>query len=186
MRILLVNNQTQHLSHLKSALAGHQVEIQTYKPGINFHYQDKDLVILSGGGGEGQEIDDVNKPGKLWYEDEMNFVLSCPKPIIGICMGFEVIAKAYGQSVEELPGLLSGYDNISLSRKGRQILLHKKLKQFEAHKWRVTAAPSGFEVLADSGSGIEVISHKKRPLLATQFHPELGGTLSLPELVSRV
>jgi hypothetical protein len=37
MKILLVNNNTQHLDELKKALAGHEVEIQEYNPGIWFH-----------------------------------------------------------------------------------------------------------------------------------------------------
>jgi hypothetical protein len=66
MKILLVNNNTQHLNELKKSLAGHEVEIQDYKPGIWFHDVGKDIIILSGGGGEGREVHDFHKPNILW------------------------------------------------------------------------------------------------------------------------
>jgi anthranilate/para-aminobenzoate synthase component II len=106
MKILLINNHTQHLSNLNQSLAGHQVEVQIYRPGLDFHAEDKDLVILSGGGGEGLEINDFIRRGKLWYQDEMDFILRTAKPIIGICMGFEVIARAHGSDIPKMDKLL--------------------------------------------------------------------------------
>jgi hypothetical protein len=73
MKILLVNNNTLHLEELLTALAGHNVEIQDYKPGIWFHDVGKDLIILSGGGGEGKEVHDYYTPNRLWYEDEIRY-----------------------------------------------------------------------------------------------------------------
>jgi len=185
MKILLVNNHTQHLSYLSSALSGHQLEIVMYQPGVAFNYQDKDLVVLSGGGGEGLEINDATPTGKLWYQDEMEFVLACDKPIMGICMGFEVIARSYGSRVNEMKDLILGFRNLTTTSKGRLHLNRDKLKQYEAHQWHVEDIDtSKFNVLAESSTGIEIIKHKTRPILATQFHPEKGGTLKLPTLLS--
>lgn len=182
MRILLVDNHTVHKKALLKALAGHKVEIQKYRPGIDFHTDGKDLVILSGGGGEGYEIHDSHQKGKLWYEDEMKFVKNCDKPILGICMGFEVIARAYGGKIEEIGRLVQGYKDIRLNGLGKSLLLQPKAKQFESHRWCLKKTPKGFEVLADSKTGIEIM--KKGNILATQFHPEKGGTLGLPHLLS--
>lgn len=183
MKILLVDNNTEHKSALLDNLAGHKLEIQKYRPGLAFRWQDKDLVILSGGGGEGQEIADKHNAGKLWYEDEMDFVLTCSKPIIGICMGFEVICSAYGAKVEEMPVTLQGYKKYSVTRPGRRMFGGSQISQYEAHKWRVANPPKGFEILAESQSGIDVIRHSKKPILATQFHPEKSGSLDLKQLL---
>jgi len=185
MKILLIDNNTEHKRALAEALVGHDVEVQKYRPGLDFHTADKDLVILSGGGGEGREIYDVHQAGHLWYQDEMDFVLKCDKPLIGICMGFEIICRAYGAKVEEMPEVLEGKYDLVVTKKGRSILSYDKLKQHEAHKWRVKKAPRGFRVLANSPTGIELIKHKKKPIWATQFHPEKGGTLSLKGLVNQ-
>lgn len=184
MKILLVNNNTVHLKKLDAALAGHDVEMQIYKPGIDFHSRGKDLIILSGGGGQGLEINDKFKRGALWYQDQMDFVLRSKKPILGICMGFEVIASAYGEKVEYMGKLSQGFFDIQPTGKGQKLISQKKLKQFESHRWAVTDIPRDFEVLACSPTGIEIVRHKKRPILATQFHPEKGGTLKLQHLLS--
>jgi GMP synthase-like glutamine amidotransferase len=184
MRVLVVNNNTLHLLNLVSALKGHDIEIRDYKPGLDFSCSDKDLIILTGGGGEGLEIHDEHKPGKLWYEDQMNFVRTCQKPIIGICMGFEVIARAFGSTVEKLPEGLEESIEFGTTGLGQEIFSINRLRQFEAHDWCVPQAPQGFESLAESRTGVEIIMHKTRPLLATQFHPEKPGTLKLSQLIN--
>lgn len=186
MKILLIDNHTEHKRALHEALKGHEVEVQKYRPGLNFNTKGKDLMILSGGGGEGREIDDTIKAGHLWYEDELDFIKNYDKPLLGICMGFEIICRAYGSEVEEVPETIKGPAYLKTTRQGRRILPYKKIHQYEAHKWRVEKAPKGFKTLAKSPAGVEIIKHKKKPILATQFHPELGGTLNLSQLIQSV
>lgn len=185
MKILLVNNSTKHLINLRSALSGHEIEIVNYRPGVRFNEAGKDLIILSGGGGEGREANDITRHGKLWYEDEMHFVQSCQKPILGICMGFEVIAQSYGSDVPELAELVDGFRHVTTTRLGKVKIGSSRLQQLEAHKWHVPrVSTKHFDVLADSPTGIEIIKHKKRPIIATQFHPEVkGGTISLDQMM---
>ena len=183
MKILLIDNNTEHKSALSSALGGHDVEVQVYRPGLDFHVHDKDLVILSGGGGEGQEISDTHTEDKLWYADEMQFVLNCQKPVIGICMGFEVMAKAYGQNVPSLGKLVYGVNTVESTERGWQIFGKSKFKQVEAHSWHVKQAPKGFDELLRSENGVEAIYSQKLKRFATQFHPELGGTLDFDVLI---
>ena len=186
MNILLIDNHTEHKKALEEALAGHNVEVQKYQPGIKFNAEGKDLIVLSGGGGEGREIYDVHKARHLWYEDELNFVKNCDKPLLGICMGFEIICRAYGSEVEEMPAVIEGKTDLKVTRKGVKLLEHRTVNQHEAHKWRVKKAPKGFKALAKSPTGIEIIKHKKRPIIATQFHPEKGGTLDVDRLLMAI
>lgn len=188
MKILLVNNHTVHLNSLGLSLSGHQVEVQTYRPGINFNDHGKDLIILSGGGGEGLEIDDEYEPGRLWYEDEMKFIRSTTKKILGICMGFEVIARAYGAPVTTAKGLILERQELQVTENAQAVIGYRKLSQYEAHSWRVEDLPANFETLATSKTGIEMFSYTDKEtakrIIATQFHPEKGGTLNLPQLLS--
>jgi GMP synthase-like glutamine amidotransferase len=188
MRILLINNNTVHLKSLLSGLNGHQFEIQKYRPGLDFHDAGKDLVVLSGGGGEGLEIHDEHRPGELWYESEMSFIRQTDKPIIGICMGFEVIARAYGAPVTDDRGLVLGREQVQVSRQAKR-LWGSTLSQHEAHSWRVQDVPSDFEVLATSKTGIEIFRYDDpekadKTILATQFHPEKGGSLQISQLLA--
>lgn len=187
MKILLINNHTDYLHNVVNALDGHNIEIQEYKPGLNFHTEGKDLVVLSGGGGEGYELKD-KRGDKFWYEDEMNFVLSCDKPLVGICMGFEVISAAFGSEVKHAGRLITGFKNHQTTAKGQKYLGQQKLRQYEYHRYAVPSVSSKhFEVLANSDTGIEMIKHHKRSIVASQFHPEVsGGTLQLTRLLSMV
>lgn len=185
MKILLVDNNTVHKKALAIALRGHEVEVQKYHPGLNFNDRGKDLIILSGGGGEGQEIADKHTTDKLWYEDEMEFVLSTHKPIVGICMGFEVIASAYGAKVAQMDKVYEGTKKISLVPRGVSALARQKIFQHNAHQWNVPSVPQKhFSVLAESATGIEIIRHKTRPIIATQFHPEKPGSIRLDKLIT--
>jgi len=178
MKILVVNNNTRHIKPLSRALASHELEIVDYRPGVKFNHQDKDLIILSGGGGEGREVHDRHCGGDLWYEDELQFILDCPKPLLGICMGFELITHAYGSKIETLSKGLKGFKTFR-ARDSSQIT------QYEAHDYAVwQVSQKQFEIMAESDSGIEIVRHRRRPILAAQFHPELGGTLSIPDLTA--
>jgi len=179
---------------ITAQLAGHEVEVQNYQPGLDFHDQGKDLVILSGGGGEGLEIVDKVGPTKLLYEDEMEFVRSTNVPIFGICMGFEVIVKAYGGKVHYRPKLTYGQMNSYTTEKGQKAVGHKVINQVEAHYWYVPEVPRDkLEVLARSDSGIEMVSltdkmtqKTGKKVLASQFHPEEGGTISLKQMLAHL
>jgi anthranilate/para-aminobenzoate synthase component II len=189
MKILLINNHTEHLEAMLSSLAGNEVEIQDYNPGIEFHDAGKDLVVLSGGGGEGLEITDKVTKSKLLYDDEMDFVRKTKVPVLGICMGFEVIVNAFGGKIFYQPNLIHGFRTTKMTHAGQKLFKHKALKQVESHYWYVPEVPEkDLEVLArsrDTGA-IEMIryKHKDKKILGTQFHPEEGGTLQLGRLLS--
>ncbi len=186
MKILLINNHTEHLEALFASLKDHEIEMQNYRPGIEINDSGKDLVILSGGGGEGLEITDKVTRGKLWYQDEIDFVRNAETPILGICMGFEVIVKAFGGKVHYRPELTYGFKTTQLTDIGQKSLKEKVISQVEAHYWYVPEVPEKeLEVLAVSESGIEIVRHKRKKIFGTQFHPEEGGTLGLPQLLGK-
>lgn len=176
MKILLINNSTKHIEYLSDALAGHEIEVVEYRPGVKFNQADKDLIVLSGGGGEGKEANDVHRSGVLWYKDEMELVRSTDKPVLGICMGFEVICQAYGSKVKMMPSKVRGRKTTTFGS--------KKIQQVNIHDWHIDEVqPEHLEVLGYSDTGIEVVRHRFKKIFATQFHPELGGSLLISDFI---
>jgi GMP synthase-like glutamine amidotransferase len=184
MKILLVDNGTIHLQKIISSLAEHEIEVLHYSPDTEFNDADKDLVILSGGGGEGHEIDDKHTEEELYYDNQMEFVLKTKKPLLGICMGFEVIAMAFGAKAENVGAYYESFRPLHLLESGAKLFGQKELSQFEAHHMGIRHITHPLAALAYSANGIEIIKHKTRPIIASQFHPEVpGGTISINQLV---
>jgi anthranilate/para-aminobenzoate synthase component II len=187
MKILLVDNGTIHLQKIINSFAEHEVEVLHYAPGALFNDADKDLVILSGGGGEGHEIDDKHTDNELFYDDQIKFVIKTKKPILGICMGFHVIATAFGARVEDVNAYFEQFKPVHLLESGIKFFGQKELSQYEAHHMGIRHLSHPLAALAFSANGIEIIKHKTKPILATQFHPEVpGGTLGIKQLITAI
>jgi len=128
-------------------------------------------LILSGGA---MSVYDKNSPTL----NKEIFTLNIP--ILGICYGHQLIAKAFGGHV--LGGTSGEYGptKINLINKGT---LFSKLKQKEVvwmnHKDSVETVPKGFKKLAVSSSkNIAAIGNTVKHIYSVQFHPEVSHTKS--------
>ena len=93
-------------------------------------------------------------------------------------MGFELIAHAYGSRIETLSKGLKGFETF-------RTRTNSQITQFESHDYAVwKVSQKHFKILAESDSGIEMFKHNTKPVLGVQFHPELGGTLTVSNFVT--
>ena len=164
MKVLLVDNGTTLLRKLCELIPGAETvdlaERFSVSEGNNY-----DLVILSGSSKEqlvGNESD---------FKNEIAFIKSSRRPIIGICFGCELIVSAFDGTLRELATPSKGIKEISIVRPG---LFDGKtlVSVFENHRWAISALPEHFELLAKSADGPEIIRHKSLPIYGFQFHPE--------------
>lgn len=167
MNILLVDNGTRHPRKLKRLLDGNRlrtVRWKTFKKGMARGY---DLVILSGGR--------KNTPwnNNQEYLEEAAFVKQTKKPVLGICLGFELIAWAFGAELEKMARKKRGVVSIRTVGDNTIFANIPDLKVFEAHRWVVKKLSSQLTKLAVSKYGIEAIKHRHRPIYGFQFHPEM-------------
>lgn len=187
MKILLVNNQTLHLNEIKNGLSEHQLTVVDYRPGMDLSDEGFEMIILSGGGGQGSEVNDTyDYRGTLWYQAEIDFVLRTKLPVMGICMGFEVIARAFGETIDKMPRRVRDFQMLNPRGRGKDIFGTEVIKQFESHEWHLADIKQNhLKAIVDSRWGIEAFHHKDRPILATQFHPEVvGGSHSIADMVN--
>ncbi|MBI4811333.1 MAG: aminodeoxychorismate/anthranilate synthase component II [Ignavibacteriales bacterium] len=100
------------------------------------------------------------------------------KSILGICLGYQAIAEAFGGRLVQLPQVAHGVSKKIKILDERDYLFQKLPEAFEVglyHSWAVSAEslPSCLKVTAAAEDGtIMAIAHKDFDVKGVQFHPE--------------
>ena len=107
-------------------------------------------------------------------------------PVFGICYGFQAMAQALGGTVERTG--TSEYGRTDLEVLGGE--LHSGLPGTQpvwmSHGDAVTAAPTGFEVVAASaGAPVAAFEDRARRLAGVQYHPEVMHSPHGQQVLSR-
>jgi GMP synthase-like glutamine amidotransferase len=184
MKILVIDNATKHLDELKAWLTNMITTAEITVRGFGEVSVDDcasfDLVVLSGGSMlsvAGHEKE---------YAREIDVVLHAEKPILGICLGFELIAAAYGGTLFKMGEKRRGEIEISLVQGDPLTAGIDSLRVHEAHCWVVTDAGTKLKVLGRSQDGIEIIRHATKPIFGFQFHPEFTARDATTRLLDRL
>lgn len=167
MKVLIVDNGTRHLTKLKELLVGVPFDVVSYSdfnPVKNDKYE---TVILSGG----HDFPVLGNESLLWKE--FYFIKNSRAKILGICFGFELIARAFGADLEIMDNKEKGILDIEVVEKDVLFSDVPNFKVCESHRWVVRDSGNELRVLARSKDGIEAIKHKDKPIYAVQFHPEM-------------
>jgi anthranilate synthase/phosphoribosyltransferase len=102
------------------------------------------------------------------------------KPILGVCLGHQAIAAAFGGKIVRAKRIMHGKSDI-VSHDGKTLFAEapNPLRVIRYHSLAVDRAslPAGFEVSASSSDGeIMAIRHSEYRIEGVQFHPESIGT----------
>jgi para-aminobenzoate synthetase component 2 len=97
-------------------------------------------------------------------------------PVLGVCLGHQAIAEAFGAVVGRAPELVHGRTSQVL-HEGQGVLagLPSPFPATRYHSLAVDPAtvPAELEVTAHTGSGIVMaLRHRELPIEGVQFHPE--------------
>ena len=125
-----------------------------------------DIIILSGGHCmtiEGNEE---------YFAGQIKLLQSVAVPVIGICLGFEIIVKAFGGKLIEMP--INEKCELTIKKLVDDDIFSgiNKIKAYENHKWKVKDLPYSLMPLATSCYGVEIVKHISEPIYGFQFHPE--------------
>lgn len=170
MKVFIVNNGTKHIGTLTKQLLelGHEVKV------VNFNQldhkdsqiKDQDCIILTGGGFFSVQ----NHSHK--YDQVMKLIRNTKKPTLGICMGYQLIIKAYGGEMKKLNERNWTIANLKVKQESPLFdNLGKSFKVYKSHLWK----PKRIEVLenlAKDGKDSSIIKHPKKPIYGVDFHPE--------------
>lgn len=171
MRVLIVDNKSAHLERLKALIENKlgQVKFLLLDPREvqPRHIEAAELVVISGGWGRS-----IAKNPKT-FQRVIKMLEEQKKPAIGICLGAEAIAAAYGATLREMPVRRVGNIRISLAGKVASAIGGSSAMVYEFHKWLIEDLPPEIVPLAHSKDGVEVLRHRDLPLWGVQFHPEV-------------
>jgi GMP synthase-like glutamine amidotransferase len=175
MNILLIDNGSTYITELKSLLGKHiitHVKMNSASVSDASHY---DLIILSGG----HSYSVVNH--EHLYAQELEIIRKSNRPILGVCLGFELIAHAFGGKLNHIGKSVHGLRELNFEANSSLMSNFNvtTFQVFESHKWAVESVPDILEVLASSSDGIEIVQHVLKPIIGFQFHPEVNKKYSL-------
>ncbi len=167
MNILVVDNGTRFMAELQQLLSSHVVRVIA-RQDLSLPIQKvHDLIVLSGGN-QVRVLEGLEE-----YAIERELIRTTPVPLLGICLGFELIANAYGAPLKQMEQTRKGIIGLQPSLSHSLFAGVFEPRVYENHRWVIDQAPPEFETLATSPDGIEILHHISRPIYGFQFHPEM-------------
>jgi GMP synthase (glutamine-hydrolysing) len=169
-RIVVVDNHGQ-FTHLEGrALRDIGVETEIVDNTTPPEEIEADGIVLSGG------PDSADEPDAGGRCDEY---LDMGVPVLGICLGMQVLAVERGGRVE--PGEYGGYADVTVEIDDPEDPLVGSLapetRVWASHADQVVELPPGFERTGRSDiCGIESMSDTSENLFGVQWHPEVAHT----------
>lgn len=119
-----------------------------------------DLIFLSNGPGDPMDMADSIKEIKILVEH---------KPVVGICLGHQLLAIAFGGETGKLK-----FGHRGCNHPVKNLLLDRVHITSQNHGYYVTKLPENFEVthISMNDDTIEGMRCKNKPVFSVQFHPE--------------
>jgi len=156
MNILLIDNAdsfTWNLEHLLAGI-GASVEVVRYGPAAFEALSGRDVVVVS--------------PGPGWPADYPGYrdLVGWGGPVLGICLGMQVLNELEGGVTGRLPGCVHG-------RADTTRLWGREWTVGRYHSLWCTEVSDEFEIVGRSRDHLPTaIRHRGRPWMGFQFHPE--------------
>lgn len=171
MKILILDNYdsfTYNLVQMVEDIIENEVSvIKNDKIDLN-KIRGYDRIILSPG------------PGIPWEAGKLLEVILAHKdkiPMLGICLGHQAIAEAFGGKLRQLEKVRHGISSEIIEASDAKLFnqIEFPLQVGRYHSWVVDEAdfPEELEITSKDKNGIIMsLKHKKYPITAVQFHPE--------------
>ena len=197
MRIAIVENtRVTHHGLVGVALHEGAALIDLYRPWTGQPVPaepDADALVVFGG--EQAATDDHIHPYLPHLADLMAAYTDADKPVLGICLGSQILARAYGAENHLGTAPEFGWVDVSLTEDGRaDPLLGRLPARFPIFQWHsdTFTLPKGAVHLAESPTAAHQAFRIGRATYGTQFHFEASRTVvadwtrTFPEATERM
>jgi para-aminobenzoate synthetase component 2 len=156
LTLLLDNNDsfTANLEHLLAACIPGEVQVRPYDALPELDFSAFDLAVISPG------------PGHPRAYPAYDRLLESGLPILGVCLGLQIINDHFGGDTARLPGCFHG-------RTDRIVFAGKHFDVARYHSLYLRQPASCLDVTARNAGGVPMAArHVSRKILGYQFHPE--------------
>ena len=171
MRVLVIDNYDSFTYNLVQALGAHGTEVEVHRNDEvsldQIRSRAPDRIVISPG---------PKRPEDTGICEELILSLGCEVPILGVCIGHQCIAHAFGVPVRRADRIMHG--KTSLVHHDGAGVLRDLPSPFEAMRYHSLLVeerdlPSHLVVTARSEEGeVMGLRHTEWPLEGVQFHPE--------------
>ncbi|MCK5127375.1 MAG: aminodeoxychorismate/anthranilate synthase component II [candidate division Zixibacteria bacterium] len=157
MSILIIDNNdsfTYNLRHLLQTAQSSEPDVISYDSIDKVDFQRYDTIVISPGPGKPSEYPNYSK------------LFKSGKPIIGVCLGMQIMAEFYGGEVSLLEDCFHGRtESIEFDGKSFEVARY--------HSLAITRVPSCFTVISSNQATVPMaMTHNEFPYIGYQFHPE--------------
>jgi anthranilate/para-aminobenzoate synthase component II len=166
MKILVVDNHSKHIPEIVNSFDDSEVHVvdvlDLSKQNISIY----DCFVLSGSS-QYSVLSHLDL-----YSSEINLIKTVNKPILGICLGFELICYAFNEKlILNKERINCELDIIKISEDRIFDKINFPISVYEAHRW-VVLETTKLNSLAKSKSNVEIVKHPVKSIYGFQFHPE--------------
>lgn len=178
MNILVVDNHSKHVSEIVESIDKFELDFVDVLDLSKINISKYDCFILSGSS-QYSVLSHLDL-----YSTEINLIKTTNKPILGICLGFELISYAFDEKLifnkEKIKGEFL-IEKISEDKIFNNI--NFPISVYESHRWKVLETRT-LKSLALSKTNIEIVKHPKKLIYGFQFHPETTKTNNVKKLIN--
>lgn len=164
MKTLLIDNGSTLTKKLGELSPGDEVVVSYNE--IPDDLSAYSLILLSGS----SEFPVFGNEDK--FASELNLIKSINIPVVGICLGHELIAHAFNSSLTKLNEQHVGMTTVEVVEKHSMFKDKGSFSVYENHRYGVTEVSNELVTLAKTEHAIAVIKHREKPIYGFQFHPE--------------
>jgi len=123
-----------------------------------------DLLVISPGPGSPKDAG-VSPAAVDYFKDKL--------PILGVCLGHQVIVETFGGTVSHAPKPMHGKPSrVTHNGKGIFAGIENPMQAGRYHSLVATKMPDCLEVTAEFEGLVMGVQHREFPVYGVQFHPE--------------
>ena len=132
-----------------------------------------DGVVITNGPGDPAAIEQIAHNVKLLLDTAMSRGTARPLPVLGICLGHQLVGRAIGASTSRLPFGHHGANHPVRDLGTGKVVITSQNHEFQVDESSIPS-DSGFVVSSrnlNDGS-VEGLAHERLPIRTYQYHPE--------------